>query len=107
MKGDVSVMSVIRLTDENMKQLNLGNALIVDNEKWELVEETDYEYEKNGRYKTLYYRQPSTNKIFMITLYQVMFECDVYDFDIYLQDRTATEVRKETMQIEKWVKVIS
>lgn len=92
----------IELTDENMIQVCDEESLIVNGEEWEFVEETDYEYDENGHSKQVYYEQPSTGKIFMVSIYYSMIGYEDYEFDIWMQDKTAYEVEKVIVKREEW-----
>lgn len=93
----------IELTDENMKQLdNENETIIVNGEEWEFVERDNKEYDEQGFYQTLYYKQISTGKIFMINLFYVMHGYEDYCFEPEYQTKEAIEVEKVIVQIEKW-----
>ena len=93
----------IELTDENMKQVQASNDYItINGEKWEFVEETDYEYDEKWRSKQIYYKQPSTGKYFLISLFYSISGHENYEFYLWEQDKTAYEVEKVIVQREEW-----
>lgn len=95
----------INLTDENMKQFHKSEDLVVDGEVWEFVEEGTDIFTESGMYQSLYYKQPSTDKVFIIVLFLHREMYEDYGFDEYMQDKIAIEVVQEEVCKMEWVEV--
>ena len=96
----------INLTDEQIISIKNGKELIVgENERWDLIEELEDDMTENGIYSDVIYQQPTTNKYFRITLFWVKYGYKDYDFDLCMQNKVATEVKKEEIVRHVWREV--
>ena len=84
-----------------MKDVKNESKLVVDDELWEYVEETETDEDEQGRYKDVIYKQPSTGKYFMVTLFYCRYGYKDYGYDSDMQCDEAVEVeRKEIVTVE-------
>lgn len=89
------------LSEEQLEAIRNGDDLIIDGEKWELVDEFYRDTIDGDRVDTYIFKRPSDNRFFRINL----FYLDGDDYREHLQDNYAYEVKKvvENIVIEKWV----
>lgn len=91
----------VYLTEEQLEAIRNGDDLIIDGEKWELVDEFYRDTIDGDRVDTYIFKRPSDNRFFRINL----FYLDGDDYREHLQDNYAYEVKKvvENIVVEKWV----
>lgn len=95
----------VKLTECQMSDIECGNKLVVDNDVWEFVNESETDIDDNGKYNDIIYKQPSTGKFFRITLFYCRYGYEDYGYESYMQCNKAIEVEKKEVVHVEWCTV--
>ena len=95
----------IKLTESQMSDIEKENELVVDDEVWEFVDETNEDEDEQGRYKDVIYKQISTNKHFRVSLFYCRYGYKDYGYEGSMQCNEAIEVKQKTATTISWVSV--
>lgn len=96
----------VELTNEQMEAIAYGDDLIVDNEKWEYIEQDeDTEEDGQGKYETHIFKRPSDGKYFSIMVTYAKYGYEDYGYEEFMQDLVAHEVKKKKIVKTEWVLV--
>lgn len=98
---------IVELTNEQMRAVAYKEDLIVDGETWQYAasEDDGYTEDEYGRYYSPIFYRSSDGKYFRITVFYTRCGYKNYEYDEFVQGKTAHEVIPKKISTMVWVEV--